>query len=145
MTARTDRPVPDLKRFGSAWLRETFPELATPSDGMLLVRIDEKLDPTLVRTVLDAHGFFVRVGEIPGRTTPNQIHGTLDFDVFGLTDATTGDLARRIDMKFITGRHRIASGASIDTVFSQMSPHAVPWADASVRRYYSSFAVTARR
>lgn len=146
-------PAPDLERIAMELLRQQFPSrLSTKTvDGKSVFRVaDAEAQPESMRDFLRQHDYFVRVGMIPGRTTRNQISAALDMDVFALTRAAARGLAFEIDA-FLLGQRlaRVASGpltgASLDTVFSQLSPNTVPWADASVRRFYSSYAVTARR
>lgn len=138
------RPAPELNRIAMAWLRETFPaELGTqPPYGTLLVRGETPPD---VRKLLDSTGYFVRVGQLPGRTSKTEITAPLDFDVFALTAADAGGLAREIDALLVRGYLRVSTGASLHNVINQLSPATVPWADAAVRRVYSSYSVTARR
>jgi len=139
--------APKLRRIAMALLRQEFPDRLGTVDKVLRVKTET---PDNLRELLVAQTCFVRVGQLPGRTTQNQISAILDFDVFALTDDAAEDLALDIDAMLLGRRLlRVASGPfvgeSLDTVVSQMSPHTVPWADAGVRRYYSSYAVTARR
>lgn len=143
------RSAPDLRVVAMDWLRQEYPDLLgtrNPGtvDEVLLVRTETPPD---VRLLLeDYSGVFVRVGQLPGRSTRHEVTAALDFDVFGLTDAEAGDLARDIDARLGRGWARVVeSGASLQNVTNQMSPVTVPWADASVRRYLSNYAVTARR
>jgi hypothetical protein len=149
----TITPIPDLRRVGMALLRQRFPAQlgSIPiAGGKEILRVrDAEVDN--LREFLAQHDYFARVGLIPGRTTPHGVSAALDFDIFALTDSAAGDLSRAIDAWLMDSplALRVASGpltgASLDTVVSQMSPDTVPWADAGVRRYYSSYAVTARR
>lgn len=137
------RPAPDLRTVLMAWLRQEYPAQLGAVAGVLRVRTEAPAD---LRELLEGHEFFAAVRQFPGRSSRTEVTATLDLEVFALTDAAAGDLARDIDARLARRRLYVAeSGASLHNVINQMLPVTVPWADPAVRRYQSSYAVTARR
>lgn len=140
--------APELDLIAMDWLRERWPlQLGTVDPGtdseVLLVRDETPVD---IRELLVEHGHFVSVHALPGRTTRHEVIAPLDFHVFALTTTAASNLSREIDAELLGRPYiRTMTGASLQGVISRLSPVTVPWADAAVRRYMSSYTVTARR
>lgn len=132
---------PDVDAALRQLLRTWFPELATEPDGTLHVAVDT---PVNLKDVLP----FVRVADIGGSDDRITDRPTIDFDVFSDTFTGAKSLANQIRTKLIGYPYStIVAGrfVGIDQTITLARPHRVPWADATIRRFYSSYQFSVRR
>lgn len=95
---------------------------------------------------------FVRVSDIGaggGRNRLTRERGHLDVDIFGRTRSQAYTLGREIQA-FLEGYpHSITLDDGrfvlVEEVVTLMRPQRVAWDDSTLRRYYSSYQISARR
>jgi len=91
---------------------------------------------------------FVRVSALGGPETLITTRPTVDIDVFAGSRREARDLSQRIHQWLVRYPHRVwydARFVVLDTVRVSMSPQEVDWQDSRVRRFYSSYQISARR
>lgn len=139
-------PFPDITETVMHGLEAQFPELAPHTiNGETVYRVGREvpIEGPLVG------GRFVRVGGIGAPEGFVTTRPTIDLDVFAGSYAAGWDLSQRIHQWIIRYPHRIEFGARfvvLDAVRVSMSPQEVDWdADSRVRRFYSSYQISARR
>lgn len=146
MTLAPLAPFPDVREALGYGLETHFPGELAPYvlDGQDVYRVGSRFPPE--GPLLG--GRFVRVGGIGGPDDLITHHGTYDIDVFAPTYSQGWDLAQRIHQWVMRYPRRIEFGARsvvLDTVRVSMSPQEVDWVDSRVRRFYSSYQISARR
>lgn len=140
------KPESDFELAMMTLLRATFPELATGADGVL--RVATETPPDLATRVTSSTPF-VRVTDIGGGATGRLLQlGLVDIDVFGRSRNQARDLAVAIQALVEGYPHSVQTEAGfvlIDRASTAMRPQGVPYSDTTLRRYYSSYRLSARR
>lgn len=142
-------PAADVETAVMAMLRRDFPLLATPAGGQL--RVGGELPADLTTRVTSTVPY-VRVAEIGGSSTPYHDRVTIDLDVFSKSRALSRKVAfdlqswlmGRPDPIVVDGKKVIIEIGDKERVTS-IRPQEVPWDDTTLRRYYSSYSISARR
>lgn len=136
---------PDLETAAMELLRQRFPILATPPGGLLRVATETPADlPTRITSSVP----FVRVTDIGGAGGRLDVGATIDVDVYGRSRNQVRDLAVDIEGFLLSAPHSVFVGGVfvlVDSVGLSVRPHRVPWPDETIRRYYSSYQLSARR
>lgn len=86
----------------------------------------------------------VRLRDIGGNDDGLTDAALIDIDVLHFTYAQAKALARGIRARILGYPHH-AGTTVLDKVRTAMRPHAVPWDDDRVARFYASYTVSARR
>jgi len=136
---------PDLETAVMEMLRQRFPILATPAGGLLRVATET---PDDLPTRVTSSAPFVRVTDIGGAGGRLDVGATVDVDVYGRSRNQTRDLAVAIEGFMLSAPHSVFVGGAfvlVDSVGLSVRPHRVPWPDETIRRYYSSYQLSARR
>jgi hypothetical protein len=139
-------PFPDITTVVMHGIEQAFMDDLGPVslDGETVYRVARgfPLEGPLVA------GRFVRVGGIGAPEDRFTTRPTIDVDVFAPSYAAGWDLAQRIHQWLVRYPHSVqvdARSVVLDTVRVSMSPQEVDWKDSRVRRFYSSYQISARR
>jgi hypothetical protein len=134
---KSTEPFPDIIDGLKILFAQWFPELATQPDDDF--RVGRVFPPNLQDRLP-----FVRMADIGGNDDGLTDTPLIDIDVFHQTFAQARDLSKGIQVRLLGYPHRVGS-LVIDEVRTAMRPHDVPWDDDRVRRFYSSYQISARR
>ena len=145
MTGYDFASSPDIERALMKMLRERFSVLATPPGGPLRVATEV---PSNVGDIVTATVPFVRVSVIGGGSGRLEIRPLVDVDVFSKDRDTSMRLAVSIEAWLLDYPHRTTLDSNfvlLDEVSTVMVPQRVPWPDGTLKRYLSSYQISARR
>lgn len=139
-------PFPDVRDVVAVGIEAEFAADLGPVQiaGETLYRVDSRLPPEGPLVA----GHFARVGGLGAPEGFVTTRPTIDLDIFGPDYDSTRDLSYRIHQWLVRYPHRVSYGARfvvLDTVRVSMSPQEVDWQDSRVRRFYSSYQISARR
>lgn len=96
---------------------------------------------------LEKHLPFVRVSRIGGQGTRESDSPRIDVDVFVARGSRSDgeEIAADCYARLLSFPHVIPDVGVIDTVAVDVSPNEVPWPNAAVLQFTSSYSVTVRR
>lgn len=137
MSSRILKPYPDVVEAIADLCILWFPELATRPGGDFRVG---RVFPDNIQNKLP----FVRMADIGGNDDGLTDIPLIDIDVFHKTFVQARDLSKGIQARLLGYPHVIGTTV-IDRVRTAMRPHDVPWDDDRVKRFYSSYQISARR
>ncbi len=127
-----------------------FPDIETLTLDVLeglypqLTEGDVRLADTETPANLQDLPVFVRVSLVTGRDDRITDYSVVDIDVFASSRAVAYAWAQDIRSRLTGGPHRAGSGV-IDRVVTEEKPRRLPWADENVRRFGSTYRISARR
>lgn len=145
--ARILEPYPDtsgaLMLLVEQWFPADFAPTGTPEDPVY--RTGRGFPPDLPDLILTPPGgAYCRVQDIGGNDDGITDRPLIDVDIFAGSYAKARDLAFGVQARLMGYPWR-AGTTVIDKARTAMRPHAVPWDDDRIFRFYSSYTISARR
>lgn len=147
---RTDLgDFPDIETLTLDVLEGLYPQLTGAGyagylDGYTGVYTGPRLTDTETPANLQDLPVFIRVTLVTGRDDRITDRSVVDIDVFASSRAVAYAWAKDIRSRLTGGPHRAGSGI-IDRVVTEEKPRRLPWSDENVRRFGSTYRISARR
>lgn len=135
--SRILEPYPDIAAAVMLLVEQWYPDEFAPRDGRFRTG---RVFPPNVQNDLP----FCRVQDIGGNDDGLTDRPLIDVDILAPSFAEARRLAVGVQARLLGYPWR-AGTTVLDQVRTAMRPHAVPWDDDNIHRYYASYGISARR